>query len=126
MNTTSADKPDKASAVDPGAPYDPEEHGMATHEKSDLTKKDYEDIAREKLGMTPADPGAIDLEPIKARRKPTAEYHGDMDRLVAYEDRDNLIAAVEALREDVVKWKEETWQMQKKFMEAMDRAEPAE
>ncbi len=60
----SADEDFRAVVVEdhPTEPYNPEEHGMATHEVSDLTKKDHENIAREKLGMSPADPGAIDLE----------------------------------------------------------------
>ena len=111
MNTTSADKPDKASAVELGAPYDPEEHGMATHEKSDLTKKDYENIAREKLGMAPADSGAIDVPDIKARyedaRKSTENdpWNFSCDetlRTIVMEDHPALIAAVEALQGQLI------------------------
>jgi len=47
---------------------------------------------------TPADPGAIDLEPIKRRNNPLSDLSVD---IVSLEDAGNLIAAVEALRERV-------------------------
>ena len=90
--TTPAAKPDEASAVDPDV-TDSGEQGMATHEASDLTKEDYEEIAREKLGF-PKDPGAIDLEVFK-------ECIASMPLAPLHDQAAKLVTEVEALRERV-------------------------
>lgn len=73
----------------PAEPYNSEEHGMATHEQSDMTKEDWEDVSRKKKGMPKRrmiNPAEIDLE---ALFKP---YTGNEQK---------LIAEVKALRERV-------------------------
>ena len=59
--------------------------------------REIEREIRDRASMS-ADPGAIDLEPIAAKRKPIAEHHGDLTSA----DVDDLIAAIEALRERVM------------------------
>ena len=65
------------------------------------------------VGDTPADPGAIDLGPIKAKRIgdiavcTRRSYPFDPWRNLHSDDIDKLIAAVEALREQVAELKVE-------------------
>lgn len=103
MTTTPADKPDDASAVDPGAIDVPD------------IKARYEDARK----STENNPWNFSCD--------------EALRTIVMEDHPALIAAVEALRKRVAEletkadeWKTKAWKMQNKFMDAADSAEAAE
>ena len=81
------------------------------------------------MTTTPADPGAIDGLPCTCRFHSVESAIRQGSETGVRVDPDDPIRECDlhkAQREDVAKWKKETWKIQRKFSEAMDRTEAAE